>query len=76
MNFLLDRDADGWARKLAEAESRGRRLRDDAHRSQATGALSGDFTWRCAHGRIEGSLTLAPTRPALIQDWELAAIKP
>ena len=75
MNFLLDRDADGWARKLAEVKAAVGDC-DTSAAIQATGALSGDFTWRCAHGRIEGSLTLAPTRPALIQDWELAAIKP
>jgi hypothetical protein len=36
----------------------------------------GDFTWNCAHGRLEGSLLLAPTRPERIQAWQLAVIKP
>ncbi len=75
MNFLLDRDAEAWSRKLAELRSAAGDC-ETGSPVRATGALSGDFTWRCAHGRVEGSLTLAPTRPALIQDWKLAPVKP
>jgi hypothetical protein len=38
----------------------------------ASGGLTGEFTWRCAHGRIKGSLELAPTNPPLIQELKLA----
>ena len=75
MNFLLDRDADGWSRDLA-------RLKSDVGECETTapitptGALSGDFTWRCAHGRLKGSLSLAPTLPPRIQEWVLEPIVP
>ena len=75
MNFLLDRDAEAWSRMLAQVKAAAGDCETNAP-IQASGALSGEFTWRCAHGRVEGTLTLAPTRPALIQDWQLAAIKP
>ncbi|RPI55417.1 MAG: class A beta-lactamase-related serine hydrolase [Acidobacteria bacterium] len=75
MNFLLDRDADGWSSKLAKLKAEVGECETTAPIT-ATGTLSGDFTWRCSHGRIEGSLTLAPTRPALIQEWQLERIVP
>lgn len=75
MNFLLDRDADGWAKKIAEVKAAVGECETTAP-IKATGAHSGEFTWRCEHGRLEGSLTLAPTRPALIQEWDLEVIKP
>lgn len=75
MNFLLDRDADGWSSKLAKLKAEVGNCETTAPIT-ATGTLSGDFTWRCSHGRIEGSLTLAPTRPALIQEWLLERIIP
>jgi len=37
----------------------------------ATGALSGTFSWRCEHGRVDGQLLLAPTRPPQIQALRL-----
>jgi CubicO group peptidase (beta-lactamase class C family) len=70
MNFLLDRAADGWARDLE-------RLRGDVGECdtssaiRATGQFSGEFTWRCAHGRVRGSLLLAPTTPPRIQQLRL-----
>jgi CubicO group peptidase (beta-lactamase class C family) len=75
MNFLLDRDADGWSRQLAKLKAEVGQCETMAP-IKATGTLSGDFTWRCSHGRIEGSLTLAPTRPPLIQEWLLERIVP
>ena len=75
MNFLLDRDADAWSRKLAALRAEVGDC-DTGVPLTATGALSGKFEWRCAHGRVEGSLMLAPTRPALIQDWVIARVKP
>jgi D-alanyl-D-alanine-carboxypeptidase/D-alanyl-D-alanine-endopeptidase len=75
MNFLLDRDAEAWSRELAKLKAGVGECETTAP-IEPTGALSGDFTWRCEHGRLKGSLTLAPTRPALIQEWRLAPIKP
>jgi CubicO group peptidase (beta-lactamase class C family) len=75
MNFLLDRDAQGWSRDLAKLKAQVGECETGAP-IVATGALSGEFTWRCAHGRINGSLALAPTRPARIQELSLAPISP
>jgi CubicO group peptidase (beta-lactamase class C family) len=75
MNFLLDRDADGWARDLARLKAQV----GDCQTSDlltASGELTGDFTWRCTHGRVKGSLELAPTRPPGIQQLELTPISP
>lgn len=75
MNVLLDRDDAAWARKIAEVKAAVGEC-ETTSPIHASGMHSGDFTWRCEHGRVKGSLTLAPTRPALIQDWQLAATKP
>ena len=75
MNFLLDRDAEGWSRDLAKLKAEVGDC-ETAAPIRATGAQSGEFTWRCAHGRIKGSLALSPTRPALIQEWQLEPIVP
>ena len=75
MNFLLDRSADGWARDLTKLRAEV----GDCETSEpliAAGDLSGDFTWRCTHGRVKGTLELAPTRPPRIQSLELKPIKP
>ena len=75
MNFLLDRDADGWARDLARLKAQV----GDCQTSDpltASGELTGDFSWRCTHGRVKGSLELAPTRPPRIQQLELKPISP
>ncbi len=75
MNFLLDREAEAWSRELAKLKADVGAC-DTAAPVTATGVLSGDFTWRCDHGRIKGSLTLSPTRPTLIQEWLLESIIP
>ena len=75
MNFLLDRSAEGWARHLASLKSEvGSCETGDA--MVATGALSGDFLWRCDHGRLRGSLLLAPTNPPGIQALSLVRATP
>ena len=75
MNFLLDRAAEGWAGHLASLKSEvGNCETSDA--MVATGALSGDFTWRCEHGRVRGSLLLAPTNPPGIQALSLVRAAP
>jgi serine-type D-Ala-D-Ala carboxypeptidase/endopeptidase len=74
MNFVLDRDADGRARDLAALKAKVGEC-DTSAPITANGALSGEFTWRCVHGRVKGSLELAPTRPPRIQSLDLAAIE-
>jgi hypothetical protein len=75
MNVLLDRSAEGWARDLARARKQVGECETGAPVT-ATGALSGDFTWRCARGRIKGSLLLAPTTPPRIQRLTLDPAAP
>ena len=70
MNFLLDRDAAGWARDLANLRQQVGDC-DTTAPISANSVLSGDFTWRCVHGRLTGSVTLAPTRPPRIQEIKL-----
>lgn len=73
VNFLLDRGADIWAEDLAELKAEVGDC-DTSSPVTATGALSGEFTWRCTHGRVKGSLLLAPTQPPRIQELVLKAI--
>jgi CubicO group peptidase (beta-lactamase class C family) len=75
MNFLLDRDAAGWARDLARLKAQ---VGECGTTSQivATGAQSGEFTWTCARGHVRGALLLPPTRPAGIQSLRLTAATP
>jgi len=75
MNFLLDRDAAHWARELADLKGQVGEC-DTSAPPTATGVLSGDFTWRCDHGRVKGSVLLAPTQPPAIQELELQALTP
>ncbi|MEO6213846.1 MAG: serine hydrolase domain-containing protein, partial [Vicinamibacterales bacterium] len=75
MNFLLDRSAEGWARELAGLKAQVGNCETKAP-IVATGALSGDFMWRCERGRLKGSLLLAPTRPPRIQWLSLARATP
>jgi CubicO group peptidase (beta-lactamase class C family) len=75
MNFFLDRDAAGWRRDLAELKKSVGACNTGAPLTAAS-ALSGEFTWDCAHGRVSGRLLLAPTRPAGIQSIELTRKAP
>lgn len=70
MNFLMDRDADGWHRDLASLKKKVGDC-DTTAPLTATGVLSGNFTWRCSHGRVTGSVLLAPTSPPTIQAIDL-----
>jgi serine-type D-Ala-D-Ala carboxypeptidase/endopeptidase len=75
VNFLMDRDAQGWARDLATLKAQvGECIA--AGPIRAVSGLSGDFLWTCAHGRITGSLLLAPTRKVGIQQIVLARKMP
>ena len=71
MNFLMDRDAEGWGNDLKDLKKQVGEC-DTASAVTATSALSGEFTWRCEHGRVAGSVLLAPIYPARIQSIELA----
>jgi len=75
MNFLMDRSADNWRAELARLKAQVGAC-DTAAPITATGALTGRIAWRCAHGRLEGTLLLAPTRPATIQALRLAVAAP
>lgn len=75
MNFFLDRDAAGWRRDLAELKKSVGECNTNAPLT-ATSALSGEFTWDCAQGRVTGRVLLAPTHPASIQSLELVRKAP
>ena len=66
MNFLMDRDAEHRARDLAELKAQVGTC-DTASPIAPTGALAGDFSWRCEHGRVKGEVLLAPTPTPRIQ---------
>ena len=75
MNFLMDRSAEGWSRELASLKAQVGTC-ETSTPLVATGALSGEFTWRCEFGRVNGQLLLAPTRPPRIQSLELTRATP
>jgi len=75
LNFLMDRDAAGWRRDLAKLKAQVGEC-EVAAPVTASGALSGDFTWRCDHGRVKGRILLAPTHPPRIQALELKSNTP
>lgn len=66
MNFLMDRSVENWRKVFADLKAdSGTCSTDDP--PTATGALSANFSWTCANGRIDGRLLLAPTTPPTIQ---------
>jgi serine-type D-Ala-D-Ala carboxypeptidase/endopeptidase len=75
MNFLMDRSADGWRSDLAGLKAHVGDC-DTTAPIKATGALSGEFSWTCATGQVDGSVLLAPTRPPRIQSLKLAPAAP
>jgi hypothetical protein len=75
MNFLMDQSAEGWKRELARLKSSVGDC-DTSAPVQPGGALTGEFGWRCAHGRVLGSFELAPTRPPGIQKLSLDSVTP
>jgi len=75
MNFLMDRDARGWAGDLARLKAQvGECIA--AGPIRATSNLAGEFLWTCTHGRITGSVSLAPTRQVRIQQIVLSRKAP
>jgi D-alanyl-D-alanine-carboxypeptidase/D-alanyl-D-alanine-endopeptidase len=75
MNVLLDRSVEGWKRDLARVREQVGECATTAPIA-STGALSGEFTWRCARGRVKGSLLLAPTTPPAIQRLRIETADP
>ena len=75
MNMPMDRDAAHWASDLAALKADVGTC-DTSAPITPTAALSGRFTWTCEHGRVRGTLLLAPTREPRIQTLELSRATP
>ena len=74
MNFLMDRSAALWAKDLAA-------LKDQlgacptAEPPVARGALGAVFRLNCEHGKLDGQILLAPTRPLTVQALRLRSAR-
>ncbi|WP_028641108.1 serine hydrolase domain-containing protein [Novosphingobium acidiphilum] len=66
VNFAMDRSDAQWGKVLAETRASAGPCATDAP-INPDHAMSGTFTWTCAHGTIEGAVLLAPTRPITLQ---------
>jgi D-alanyl-D-alanine-carboxypeptidase/D-alanyl-D-alanine-endopeptidase len=75
INILLDRPAQGWIRDIARLKAEVGECIDPGPLT-ATSNLSGEFLWTCAHGRVLGSMLLAPTREVRIQQVILSRKMP
>jgi D-alanyl-D-alanine-carboxypeptidase/D-alanyl-D-alanine-endopeptidase len=75
MNFLMDRDAEHWARDLAELKAAVGAC-DATAPIAPSSALEGTFTWSCERGRVAGYLLLAPTPASQIQSLALTRSSP
>ncbi|MEC3948537.1 serine hydrolase domain-containing protein [Sphingobium sp. HWE2-09] len=75
MNFLMDSDLDSWRRKLAAVKAEVGACRTDAP-VKVSGGLSGSFIWSCERGRVAGTILLAPTLDAQIQELKLSVKLP
>ncbi|MBY0368717.1 MAG: beta-lactamase family protein, partial [Burkholderiaceae bacterium] len=75
MNFLMDRDAAGWARDLAALKAEVGAC-DLSPEPQPSHAQAAHFEWRCERGRVDGDLLLEPSATPRLQSLELARIKP
>ena len=73
MNFTMDATIPVRERALAA-------LKDEAGACEtgapfkANGRLSGNFTWTCENGQMEGWLLLSPNHPPLIQELNLSFV--
>jgi serine-type D-Ala-D-Ala carboxypeptidase/endopeptidase len=75
MNFLMDRDAEHWARDLEALKAQVGTC-DTAAPIAPAGALAGDFIWHCEHGRVEGHVLLAPTPAPRLQSLTVTRARP
>jgi CubicO group peptidase (beta-lactamase class C family) len=73
MNFLMDRSVENWTRELARLKAQTGECQTSAPIT-ATGAMTGQFSWTCARGTIQGQLLLAPTSPPTIQALRLRVV--
>ena len=74
-NVLLDRDAAHWSQMLAALKAEVGTC-PAAEPVEPISALQARFTWTCDHGRISGTLLLAPTIGARLQALDFARIMP
>lgn len=70
MNFLMDRSPENWTRVLSDIHGQVGDC-DTSSPVQATGALSGEFSWTCQTGTLSGRVLLAPTPEPGIQALNL-----
>ena len=75
MNFLMDRSAENWKLEFERIKETVGAC-GAAEPIKATGAMTGEFSWACERGVIEGVLQLAPTHTPGIQSLELEIAKP
>lgn len=75
MNFLMDRDAEHWAREITALKASVGRC-DTASPIVPSTAMAGRFTWSCENGRVTGSILLAPTKEPRIQALSLTRAAP
>jgi len=73
VNFAMDRSDAQWAKVLGETRAQAGTCATDAP-IRPDHAMSGTFTWTCAHGMIEGVVLLAPTRPITLQALRLTFV--
>ena len=74
-NVLLDRDALHWSQMLAGLKAEvGTCLATEP--VKPISALQARFNWACDHGRINGTLLLAPTKDTRLQALEFVRIVP
>ena len=70
-NMLMDRSAENWAAEFKRLKADSGDC-DTSTPITPTGTMSGTFQWRCAVGRINGQLLLAPTPTPQIQALRLS----
>ena len=69
--MLMDRSAENWAAEFQRLKAESGTC-DTSAPIIPTGAMSGQFQWRCTVGRINGQLLLAPTPTPQIQALRLS----
>lgn len=72
-NMLMDRSADNWAAEFARLKAESGDC-DTAAPIAPTGAMAGQFQWRCSNGRVNGQLLLAPAGTPQIQALRLSRV--
>jgi hypothetical protein len=71
----MDRDEAHWATVLAGLKTQVGSCPASEPVSPST-AMQATFGWTCEHGRIEGSLLLAPETGMQLQSLEFSVAKP